>query len=253
MPAFSLEELNQQIAQRERELETLRHELESRRNQLTALTHRKEELLGQLRQVESEIAALTTVVSAPPGGVPAQDRPTLREAILAVLHETGKVMTARQISEELHRRGFPLAGRNPVKSIESRLQEMKHKGQVHRASGQPGYTLAPSTPSARIEKPKTAPPAPKKERKEAKAVMPHPATKPVPSGQQGKQSPLREVLTNILKNSRKLLSGNELAERALASGYKTRHANFVKAVWTTLGQMDNVEHIRGKGYRLKKT
>jgi hypothetical protein len=27
---------------------------------------------------------------------------------------------------------------------------------------------------------------------------------------------------------------------------------FVEAVWSTLGKMDNVEHVPGKGYRLKK-
>jgi hypothetical protein len=60
------------------------------------------------------------------------------------------------------------------------------------------------------------------------------------------------VLTDILKKSRKPLSGSELAELALAAGYQTTSEKFVDSVWSTLGQMDNVEHLPQKGYRLKK-
>jgi hypothetical protein len=255
MPEISLEELNRQIEKRERELKTLRQELESRRSQFTALTRRKEELLSQLRQVESEIAALSATpadrtkqakaasANTSPPRTPAPGRPRLGELILTALRESGKAMTARQISEEARRRGFPLSGRNPVKSVESRLQEMKHKHLVQRASGQPGYVLASSTHGAKAEKPKPSAPAPKQDGK---------ATAKPP--QQRKQLPLRQALTNVLKNkSGKFLSGSELAELVLASGYKTKSAKFVDAIWSMLGQMDNVEHVRGKGYRLKKT
>jgi hypothetical protein len=61
------------------------------------------------------------------------------------------------------------------------------------------------------------------------------------------------VLTGILKNSRKLLTGSELAERALAAGYQSSSEKFVATVWSMLGQMADVEHVRGQGYRLKKT
>jgi hypothetical protein len=61
------------------------------------------------------------------------------------------------------------------------------------------------------------------------------------------------VLTDILKNSRKPLSGSELAQRALAAGYHSGSEKFVDSVWSLLGQMANVEHVRGQGYRLKKT
>ena len=264
MPAMSLEELNRQIAQRERELKTLRQELESRRDHFTALTRRKEQLLSQLRQVESEIAALgasptepakqskTATPNSSPQGPHSKDRPKLSELILTALRESGKAMTARQLSEEVRRHGFPLSGQNPVKSVESRLQEMKQKHLVQRASDQPGYILATSASNAKSEKPKTSGSVAKSDHKAA--TKPAKPIKTAPSTQQGKTLSLRQALTNVLKNkSGKFLSGSELADLVLASGYKTKSAKFKDAVWSMLGQMDNVEHAKGKGYRLKRS
>ncbi len=267
MPAMSLEELNRQIAQRERELKTLRQELESRRDHYTALTRRKEQLLSQLRQVESEIAALGASPAEPtkpskaaspkssPQGPRSKDRPRLSELILTVMRESGKAMTARQLSEEVGRRGFPLSGQNPVKSVESRLQEMKQRHLVRRATGQPGYILASSTSNTRTEKPKTSAPAGKSDHKAGtKPAKPTSPAKTASSGQPDKPLSLRQALTNVLKNkSGQFLSGSELADLVLASGYKTQSAKFKDAVWSMLGQMDNVEHVKGKGYRLKKS
>jgi hypothetical protein len=61
------------------------------------------------------------------------------------------------------------------------------------------------------------------------------------------------VLTSVLKSNRKPLSGSELAQRALAAGYKTKSEKFVDSVWSMLSQMENVEHLPQEGYRLKKT
>jgi hypothetical protein len=267
MPEIPLEDLNRQIQQRERELKALRQELESRRSQFTVLTRRKEELLSQLRQVESEIAALSAAPgertkqakaassNASPPRTAAPGHPRLGEVILTALRESGKAMTARQLSEEARRRGFPLRGRNPVKSVESRLQEMKQKHLVQRASGQPGYIPTSSAHSAKAEKPKTTAPASKQNRKAtAKPTKSALRAKTAQTDQHGKQSSLRQVLANILKNkSGRFLSGSELAQLVLSSGYKTKSTKFVDAVWSMLGQMDNVEHVKGKGYRLKKT
>ena len=252
MHAFSLEELNQQIAQREQELEALRRELESRRDQFTALKRRKDELLEQLRQVEADIAALTSAPLVPsPSRLP-KERPTLPDVILAALRDAGKAMTARQLSEEVLRRGFPLTGRNPAKSVDSRLREMKRKGLVQRASGQPGYILTPSALRAEAGSSPTIAPVPKEGRKAARQAGQQPSAKPAKPKKQERRSSLRDVLTNVLKNSRKPLSGNELVDLVLASGYQTKSTNLVKTIWSLLAQMDNVEHIRGKGYQLKK-
>ena len=66
MPAVSLTDLQQQIAERERELQVLRQELESRQGHLIELTRRKEDLQRQLQQVEEEI---TTLATAEPDGI----------------------------------------------------------------------------------------------------------------------------------------------------------------------------------------
>jgi hypothetical protein len=282
MPPFSLTDLQQRIAQHERELQALRQELESRQGLLTELTQRKEELQNQLRQVEEEIAALVPAAPAtaerpepaaptaplkPSSAGSSAGQPRLGELILTILRESARPMTARQLSEEARRRGFHSASRNPVQSVEARLQELKNQGIVQRASGQPGYLLALSANGVRKVKGKPS--------QAAKANMPKAAAKPAKSGpaakmssgkesvsngavqtakreHRGGQPPLRVVLTDILKSSRKPLSGSELAQRALAAGYKSNSKNFVDSVWAMLGQMDNVEHLPHQGYRLKK-
>jgi hypothetical protein len=282
MSAVSLTDLQQQIAARERELKALRQELESRQGHLTELTRRKEELQRQLQQVEKEITALaattpsekerpqTAAPSTPPPPKPAasvKEQPRLGELILTMLRETKEPMTARQLSEEARRRGFQPIGRDPVKSVEARLQDLKNKGSVRRAANRPGYILAPvgngtSKPSSKPTLPaqaSTAKTSAKPVKKEPAAKKPSAkgsstsgAAKTTKAGSRGEQPSLRAVLTGILKNSRKLLSGSELAERARAAGYQGGGEKFVESVWSMLGKMDNVEHLRGQGYRLKR-
>jgi hypothetical protein len=43
-----------------------------------------------------------------------------------------------------------------------------------------------------------------------------------------------------------------MAAEALKAGYKTTSKRFVHSVWTMLGTMDNVENVKGQGYRLKR-
>jgi hypothetical protein len=265
MPAISVQDLHQQIAERERELKALREELESRKDHVAALIRRKEELRNQLRQVEKELAALSAgapaateqpkpaAPSAPTPGTPAKDRPKLGEMIVVMLREAGKPMTARQLSEEAHRRGFQSASNDPVKPFEARLQELKKKGTVRRAPGQPGYVLATSTIGASATKPKRAQPAQKEQRNAAvKPGKPQSDAKPSQPVERQKTPPLREAILNVLKSSRKPLSGTELADRVLKSGYKTTSTKFRDVVWSMLGQMDEVQHVRGKGYQLKR-
>jgi hypothetical protein len=71
-------------------------------------------------------------------------------------------------------------------------------------------------------------------------------------GGRGSQPPLREVLTTILEQCKEPIGGGELAQKALETGYKSTSKSFRDVVWVNLGQMKNVEHIPGKGYRLKK-
>jgi hypothetical protein len=285
MPAASLEDLQQQITQRELDLRTLRQELETRQIELTTLTSRKEDLQAQLRQVEAEIAALAAssppqaaapavptaaVPSTPPP--PAQAQPRLADLIVTLLRHAGKAMTSRQLRDEALRRGYQTSSRNLAKTIEVRIQELKRQGMVRRATGQSGYLLVPSAEGVKAGTAKKTPkPAPAKTKK-ATAQVARPA-KPGATAKKasrpsatvsgaakatgpvgrGSQPPLREVLTTLFKKSNQLLSVSELAAQALAGGYRTNSANFVKVVGTTLEEMDNVDYLPGKGYRLKKT
>lgn len=282
MPAISLTDLQRQIAQREQELQALRQELESRQGHLTELTRRKDELQRELQQVEKEITTLAATLPAereqsspaPPAtpsiskSASAKDQPRLGELIVDMLRESSEPMTARQLYEEAQRRGYQTSSRDPLKTLENRLQDLKSKGIIRRASGQYGFLLASSNNGTQTKKSKTPQPAEKTTPKPAsrparsepaakkssgKGTPAAEAAKTARPARRGEQPSLRMVLTEILKKSRKPLSGSELAERALAAGYKTKSAKFVDSVWTALGQMDNVEHLPQQGYRLKKS
>ena len=73
-----------------------------------------------------------------------------------------------------------------------------------------------------------------------------------PSQKSGKQLPLREVLTQILKKSTKPLTGSELAAAAIKAGYHSTSKNFVDVVWVAMSNLKNVERVPNQGYRLKK-
>lgn len=282
MPAISLTDLQHQIAARERELQALRQELESRQGHLSELTRRKEELQRQLQQVEEEITTLAVsppteteqprpaAPARPPIPAPAasiKNQPRLGELILTLLREAGGPRTARQLSEEAQQRGYRSPSRDPVNSVEKRLQDLKSQGTVRRASGQRGYVLVSSADGAGQGKSNNRQSAQTNARKEAlKPAKGEPvpkngsgegsssagATRTAELGSHGEQPPLREVLTGILKNSRKLQSARELSEQILASGYRTDSEKFVKVVGGMLGKMKHVERVPDKGYRLKK-
>ena len=276
MPAVSVEDLQQQITQREQELRTLRQELESRQNELARLASRKEQLQTQLRQVEAEIAALAARSPVRPDAVPttppAPAQPRLADLIVTMLRHAGQAMTSRQLRDEALRRGYQTTSRNLAKTIEARLQDLKRQGRVRKATGRDGYLLVRSTPGVQAGTAKKTPqPAPGKS-KEATPQATRPvkpgsaakkdsrpsatvsgAAKPTGPVQREPQPPLRYILTTLLKKSSKLLSARELADHALAGGYRTNSANFVKVVGIRLGQMDNVAYLPDKGYRLKKT
>ena len=60
------------------------------------------------------------------------------------------------------------------------------------------------------------------------------------------------MLTELLQKARKPLAARELAEQALAAGYRTQSKDFTDVVWTALGQLDGVENVKGQGWRLRK-
>jgi hypothetical protein len=95
----------------------------------------------------------------------------------------------------------------------------------------------PSPAKSRVQKGSKKPPA--------KAAKPA-------AGPKAQQKPLREILTEVLKKKGTPLPGSQLAKEALKAGYKTTSKRFADSVWTMLGTMDNVENVKGQGYRLKR-
>jgi len=69
----------------------------------------------------------------------------------------------------------------------------------------------------------------------------------------GEQSSLKDVLTDILQKSKRPISGQKLAEKVLKTGYKTTSKNFITVIWVALRNVDGVENVPGKGYRLKSS
>ena len=69
----------------------------------------------------------------------------------------------------------------------------------------------------------------------------------------GTGAPAREVLSKILSESTRPLTGSELAAKAIKAGYRSTSKSFVDVVWVSLGNMKNVEHVPDQGYRLKRS
>ena len=280
MPATSLTNLQEQIAQREGELQALRQELQSRQSHLSQLAKRKQELLDQLGAIEQEMAALgetspvpkeqpasaTPAAASPSPAAKTEEQPRLSDLILTMLREAKGPMTGRQLHEESIRRGYQPTSQDPVQAMKTRLQKLKARGVVKRGSGQPGFVLAASTNGTHKEpakpgqpaqastskaatKPAQAKPASKKSEGKAPASPESARTaKPGPS----EQPPLREVLTRLLEKNRKPQFASQLAAQALAEGYHTNSKNFINTVSASLTNMDNVRHITGQGYLLRR-
>ncbi|HKI37653.1 MAG TPA: hypothetical protein VKA46_37715 [Gemmataceae bacterium] len=260
-PTLPLDDLTQQIAQRESELQWLRQQYEARQARLAELARQREALQAQLRQVEDDIQAETRgeapSAPAPPvaQGTPATSpkptaRLTLSDALVEVLREVNRPLTARELGEELVGRKFPTTSSNITNLVHNRLSDLVKRGVLRRAPGQPGVLLAESADgtkaaAATIRRDGPAAPANEAARKTAPARPPQP-------GWRGGQPPLRSVLTELLQKSRKPLAARDLAEQVLATGYQTKSKDFTDVVWTALGQLDNVENVKGKGWRLKK-
>jgi hypothetical protein len=246
-----LNDLTRQIAQRQAELERLRQEHEARQARLADLSRQREALKAQLRQVEADIQAVTkgqaAGAAAPTEGTRAAARPKLADALVEVLREVNRAMTARQLGEELTRRNFPTTSGDITNLVQNRLSDLVKKGVLRRAKGRRGVRLPrAAAPSPKAAAAKKAAPARAAARK-TKAASPPPK-----AGFRKGQPSLRSLLTELLQKSKKPVPARDLAEQVLATGYKTKSKNFTDVVWTALGQLKNVENVKGLGWRLKK-
>jgi hypothetical protein len=154
-------------------------------------------------------------------------------------------MTVKQLSDEVRRRKFPTASKNILRLVQTRVYEMVKKGLLAHASGQPGFVLKHTSNGQQTRSHESgAKRSPGRKQKATKAAG--------SAAGRGTQPPLREILTRILKEEREPIGGGDLAVKALATGYKSTSKKFRDVVWVSLGNMKNVEHVAGKGYRLKR-
>jgi hypothetical protein len=280
MPTLSLDAIQQRIAQRDAELQALHRDLEARRSRLQSLTQRKLELQAKLQKNEVEITAVAVGsqrhAAAPkpakkkpaskPAAVSRNSQPTLAELILTILRDIGRPLTVLQLTERVRQRRFPSKSKALHKLVGKNVYALAAKGALQRSADQSGFLVAPTANGKAAAKSPPKPSikgaVPQTKTGPTKAAVTAPATaKPKPavkeaakraSGAKVAQKPLREVLTEILKKMGAPVTGSELAEEALKAGYHTTSKRFIDSVWTMLSHMDNVENVKGQGYRLKR-
>lgn len=257
--AVPLDHLAQRIAEHQSELESLRREYEARQARLADLAGRKKELEAQLRQVQAEIQAVDRgeAPASPPepakatAAVPpakAARAQTLAEFLIERVRGAEGPLTAKELAGEVVRRKFPTASMDIPQLVKSRVSKLTAQGVFRRAEGQPGVVLAEGK-----GKPKSTAARPKRKagkRRRKKGAVPPPKAARA-GADDGKGPSLRAVLTDLLAKSQEPVPVRDLAERAKAQGYRSRSKSLADNVWTMLGQMDNVENVPGKGYRLK--
>ena len=249
--AAPLDNLAQQIARQQAELEALRREYETRQARLTDLARRKEELTVQLQEVEADIQATTqggesrAAPTRAPQATSAQSLPAL---LAEIVRQAPGPMTVKHLTEEVQRRQFRTSSGNLRKLISIKVGLLVSKGILRRAPDHAG--VLPARPAGGAKP--AAGKAPRGARTNGTKGAPGkaaPAAKP-PSSR--RQPPLRILLANLLAKSKRPLAARELAEQVLASGYRTKSKNFVDVMWVALGNMENVENVPGKGYILKR-
>ncbi len=215
------EDLVRRIAEQETGLAALRRELEGR---LQELNRRREALRSELGRVEAEIETVRrSNVLAPDGG---------RTALSALLprlvaEANGRPVTARELAERVRQLGFATASKNFGKVVENRAYELVKKGVLVKAKGGAGFLLS-------------------------RPVNGHARNGNGHAGARTSQPPLRQVLAELLRKSGRTMAVGELAQQALAAGYRTRSGNFKNVIWVELGKMLEVERDPKGGYRLKK-
>ena len=278
MNTTALNDLALRITNQEAELQKLRREFEERQRKLASLTQRKEALQAQLRQIEAESAALvtgvprTTVPRPKPTkaakGQPARNgkssltKPpapsrnsttetglTLPHLIVRIVQEARGALSVSQIAKEALRRGFTSTSGNFQKMVAIRIHELRRKGVLRPADGQAGFVLGKSSANQSASARKPA--VPQRSSKDGTPAG-WKNSKPSQGNHKGEQSSLPSVLTRLLGASKGPLLVRDLAKRALAAGYRSTSKDFDNVVQVTVGRMDDLVNVPGKGYRLKK-
>jgi len=234
-------ELAKRLSRKESEVNKLRQQYE---NRLARLKERQQRLESELREVEGQIQAASPNGSMPPAQLPkepiasATNGMILKDYLIALIQEAGKPLTVKELAEEVRRRKYPTKSKNISDLVQVRVYNMLKKGELTRASGQPGFVVGSvNGQQTKVARAKRGP------ARKAKAQV---------RASRGSQPPLREVLTKILEQQKEPISGSDLAQKVLDTGYKSTSKRFQDVVWANLAARKDVEHVKGKGYRLKK-
>jgi hypothetical protein len=265
--ATPLVSLAQQIAHQQAELEALRQEYETRQTNLAELNRQKQALKAQLQQIEAEIRATKQGEALPPTSAatdmgdhaaasrtPAMPRKrgrrrrsrlaapranTLGALVLDIMQQSGGPITVKKLSQEVVRRKYSTTSRNLPAVVKNQIHHLVRRGLARRVSRKLGYiptgsaTRSPAGQGASDAKPASRNGAVRGRRQQQKL-------------------PLRLVLTNVLAQAKKPMTAREMADAALASGYKTKSKNFMDVMWVVLGNMNNIKKVPGQGYALKR-
>jgi hypothetical protein len=279
MNATPLNDLARRITDQKAELQKLQREFEERERKLASLTQRKKALQAQLRQIEAESAALVTgmhrktTVPRPKPTKATKNQPTrkaksssakspassrssrgkagltLPHLIVRIIQEARGAIGISQIAKEALRRGFTSSSGDFRKMVAVRIHDLRKKGVLHPADGQAGFVLGKSSGKQAVSARSSA--LPKKSSSNGTPAG-WKNSKPSQGNHKGEQPSLRSVLTTLLERSKGPLLIRDLAKRALATGYRSASKDFENVVQVTVGRMDDLVNVPGKGYSLKK-
>jgi hypothetical protein len=279
MNATPLNDLARRISNQEAELQSLRRQFEERQRKLASLTKRKEALQAQLRQIEAESAALATGVprktssqrpkptkatkvqppkkaksssaksTAPSRNSTGKTGLTLPHLIVKIIQEAPGALDISEIAKEALRRGFTSSSGDFRKMVAVRVHDLRKKGVLRPADGQAGFVLGKSSGKQAVSARSSA--LPKKSSSNGTPAG-WKNSKPSQGNHKGEQPSLRSVLTTLLERSTGPLLVRDLAKQALATGYRSISKDFDNVVKATVGKMDDILNVPGKGYRLKK-
>ena len=180
---------------------------------------------------------------------------TLSALLLDLMAKAKGPRTIKELTEELHRRKFPSKSKKLSRVVETRVQELVAMGFIRRLKDHGGVVLAEAPSQAKASSAKgkasSAKEKPRKKGTPMTKATPRVATQ-VPQTNGKKKRSLRPLLLDLLAQSKEPIAAKDLAQKALDAGYRTKSKNLNDVIWSTLGPLDNVENIPGKGYRLKK-
>jgi hypothetical protein len=251
-----LHDLAQRINHQEAELARLRKEFQARQAKLVELTRRKRELQDQLQKVESAMKAVGQHVAPVPVSTPTMkgagasgNSISLPKFLVGLVLEARRPLTIKELSQEVVRRKFPTTSKNISAMVETRVSELLRKGLLKRTRDKSAIVPSGMSTNMMPMSAKTPGAAPKSS---PSKPMSAPKTSGSMGANQGRKISLKESLTQVLAKSSRPLNTEELAAKVLATGYQTASKDFKNVIWVGIGAMNNVERIKGKGYRLKK-